>query len=44
MITSSNFVGRSAGSTSNLRKKIELDASMPRHLITEADIGYRFVP
>ncbi|MBK7424932.1 MAG: two-component system response regulator KdpE [Propionivibrio sp.] len=27
----------------NLRKKIEAEASMPRHLITEAGIGYRFV-
>ena len=27
----------------NLRKKIEHDASMPRHLITEAGVGYRFV-
>lgn len=27
----------------NLRKKIERDASMPRHLLTEAGIGYRFV-
>ena len=27
----------------NLRKKIELDASMPRHLLTESGIGYRFV-
>ncbi len=27
----------------NLRKKIEDDASMPRHVITEAGIGYRFV-
>ena len=27
----------------NLRKKIETDASMPRHVITEAGIGYRFV-
>lgn len=27
----------------NLRKKIEVDASMPRHLLTEAGIGYRFV-
>ena len=27
----------------NLRKKIETDASMPKHLITEAGIGYRFV-
>ena len=26
-----------------LRKKIEEDASMPRHVITEAGIGYRFV-
>lgn len=28
----------------NLRKKIEHDASMPRHLLTEAGIGYRFRP
>jgi two-component system KDP operon response regulator KdpE len=28
----------------NLRKKIEVDASRPRHLVTEAGIGYRFVP
>jgi two-component system, OmpR family, KDP operon response regulator KdpE len=28
----------------NLRKKIEPDPSMPRHLVTEAGIGYRFVP
>ena len=27
----------------NLRKKIELDPSMPRHLVTEAGVGYRFV-
>jgi len=27
----------------NLRKKIEADASMPKHVITEAGIGYRFV-
>jgi two-component system KDP operon response regulator KdpE len=27
----------------NLRKKIEVDPSMPRHVITEAGIGYRFV-
>ena len=27
----------------NLRKKIEIDASMPKHLITEAGVGYRFV-
>jgi two-component system, OmpR family, KDP operon response regulator KdpE len=26
----------------NLRKKVEEDASMPRHLLTEAGIGYRF--
>ena len=28
----------------NLRKKVEADASQPRHLVTEAGIGYRFVP
>lgn len=28
----------------NLRKKIEANPSMPAHLITEAGIGYRFVP
>jgi len=28
----------------NLRKKVEAQASMPRHLLTEAGIGYRFVP
>ena len=26
----------------NLRKKVEDDASMPRHLSTEVGIGYRF--
>lgn len=26
----------------NLRKKVEVDPSMPRHLLTEAGIGYRF--
>ena len=28
----------------NLRKKIEAQPSMPRHLVTETGIGYRFVP
>ena len=28
----------------NLRKKVEKNTSMPRHLVTEAGIGYRFVP
>ena len=28
----------------NLRKKLEVDASQPRHLVTEAGVGYRFVP
>lgn len=28
----------------NLRKKVEDDASMPRHLVTEAGVGYRFRP
>ena len=27
----------------HLRKKIEIDPSRPRHLLTEAGIGYRFV-
>ena len=27
----------------NLRKKVEKNASMPKHLVTEAGIGYRFV-
>jgi two-component system KDP operon response regulator KdpE len=27
----------------NLRKKVEADPSMPKHLVTEAGIGYRFV-
>ena len=28
----------------NLRKKVERDPSMPRHFVTEAGVGYRFVP
>lgn len=28
----------------NLRKKVEDDASRPRHLLTEAGVGYRFRP
>lgn len=28
----------------NLRKKVEKNTSMPKHLLTEAGIGYRFVP
>lgn len=28
----------------NLRKKVEKNASMPKHLVTEAGIGYRFIP
>jgi two-component system KDP operon response regulator KdpE len=28
----------------NLRKKVEDDVSMPKHLLTEAGIGYRFRP
>ena len=28
----------------HLRRKIEVDPAQPRHLITEAGIGYRFVP
>ena len=27
-----------------LRKKIELDPSQPRHLVTETGVGYRFLP
>ncbi|MFX8308804.1 winged helix-turn-helix domain-containing protein, partial [Acinetobacter baumannii] len=27
----------------NLRKKVEAQPSMPRHLLTEAGVGYRFV-
>ena len=27
----------------NLRKKVEHDAAMPRHLLTETGVGYRFV-
>jgi two-component system KDP operon response regulator KdpE len=28
----------------HLRRKVEIDPSQPRHLITETGIGYRFVP
>ena len=28
----------------NLRKKVEAEPSMPKHLVTEAGVGYRFVP
>jgi two-component system, OmpR family, KDP operon response regulator KdpE len=28
----------------NLRKKIEQHPAMPKHLLTETGIGYRFVP
>ena len=28
----------------NLRKKVEDEPSMPRHLLTETGVGYRFVP
>ena len=28
----------------NLRKKIENDSSMPKHIVTELGVGYRFVP
>ncbi|HTK65942.1 MAG TPA: winged helix-turn-helix domain-containing protein, partial [Pseudonocardia sp.] len=27
-----------------LRRKLEVDPARPRHLITEAGMGYRFVP
>ena len=27
-----------------LRKKIEVDPSQPRHLVTETGVGYRFLP
>jgi len=28
----------------HLRRKLEVDAARPRHLLTEAGVGYRFVP
>ena len=28
----------------NLRKKLETDPTLPRHLLTEVGVGYRFVP
>jgi DNA-binding response OmpR family regulator len=28
----------------NLRKKLEVEAAKPRHLITEHGVGYKFVP
>ncbi|MBI5268070.1 MAG: response regulator [Burkholderiales bacterium] len=28
----------------NLRKKVEVEPTMPRHLVTEAGVGYRFRP
>jgi two-component system KDP operon response regulator KdpE len=28
----------------NLRKKLEADPAMPRYLVTEVGVGYRFVP
>src|SRR5262249_13165182 len=28
----------------HLRRKLELDAARPRHLLTEPGVGYRFVP
>jgi two-component system KDP operon response regulator KdpE len=27
-----------------LRKKVEVDPSQPRHLVTETGVGYRFIP
>ena len=29
---------------SQLRKKLEAEPSAPKHLVTEAGMGYRFVP
>jgi two-component system KDP operon response regulator KdpE len=28
----------------NLRKKVEDEPSMPKHVLTEAGVGYRFRP
>ena len=28
----------------HLRKKLEVNPNMPRHILTESGVGYRFVP